>query len=353
MKGATNIGFSLSTLLHWKVESNNSSWLNENISEFKSSQQDSLNNVTWDICVKQVGEINLDRDAKNVSEGIYCLHESIYIIDKFSNKKAHFKIKNKSYELDVETGFTFHYYAALLDAFIKIIAFQKGIVTLHASAIKRANKVSVFAAWRRMGKTTAILNILNKEDTIQVLADDAVMITKEGKLIPYLRGIDLYPYLPIPQNYLRINDKLKRHLAKFLQNFPLLPNKLRSKVIKRFLLPRLNLAVFGHASLIESVEVDNFYAIKKHLKGITQKNNITASELKNFIGRSSYFEIIEYQAIFEMVCSVYPKSNFSKLIIDYKTFQDKVNHVISSDSIMLELNLSKDYSDIKDLISII
>ena len=54
-----------------------------------------------------------------------------------------------------------------------------------------------------------------------------------------------------------------------------------------------------------------------------------------------------------MACSVYPESEFSKLIIDYKTFQDKVNHVISSDCEMLELNIAKDYSDIKDLKSII
>ena len=204
-----------------------------------------------------------------------------------------------------------------------------------------------------MGKTTAVLNILNQDDTVQVLADDAVMITKKGNLIPYLRGIDLYPYLPIPRNYLSLRDKIKRHFAKIFQNFPLLPNSLRNRVLKRFLLPRLNLATLGHGNLAELVPIDYFYAIKKHFKTKTQKSNISVDEIKNFIGRSSYFEIIEYQVIFEMVCSVYPKSDFSKLIIDYKTFQNKVNQVISSDSAMLELNLSKDYSDIKDLISIV
>lgn len=109
----------------------------------------------------------------------------------------------------------------------------------------------------------------------------------------------------------------------------------------------------GHGALIDSIAVNSFYAIKKHLKPKTRKSSITAVELKNFIGRSSYFEIIEYQAIFEMACSVYPESEFSKLLINYKTFQDKVNQVISSDSKTLELNLANNYSDIKDLTSII
>ena len=353
MDQATTIEFSLSTFLNWKVVSNNKDWLGQNIKEFKSSNQDTLGDVVYDISVEQVKEIIINQDAKNVSEDIYCLPEGIYIKDKYSNKKIHFQIVNNDYKLDVENGFTFHYYAAILDAFIKIIAFNKGIVTLHASAIKKEDKVFVFAAWRRMGKTTAILNILAQDHTVQVLADDAVMITAKGQLIPYLRGIDLYPYLPISNKYLSTRDKLKRRFAKVLEGFPLLPVKLVNKILKRFLLPRLNLAIHGHGSLIETIAVDQFYAIKKHLKTKTQKNNIPTAELKNFIGRSSYFEIIEYQVMFEMACSVYPESEFSKLIIDYKTFQDKVNHVISSDSLMLELNLSNNYSDIKDLISII
>ena len=353
MGQATTIEFSLSTFLNWKVVSNDKEWLDQNIKEFKSSQKDTLGNMTYDLSVEQVESITTAQTAKNVSEGIYCLPECLYIQDKYSNKKIHFQITNKAYKLEVERGFTFHYYAAILDGFIKIMAFNKGIVTLHASAIKKQDKVSVFGAWRRMGKTTVILNILTQDHSVQVLADDAVMITEKGQLIPYLRGIDLYPYLPIPNSYLSKKDKFKRRVAKGLQGLPLLPRKLINKIVKRFLLPRLNLAMHGHGALIESVAIDYFYAVKKHVHTKTQKNNIAAAELKNFIGRSSYFEIIEYQVMFEMACSVYPESHFSELIIDYKSFQDKVNQVISSDSSMLELNLSKDYSDISELNTII
>lgn len=210
--GILNIGFTIGGELNWDVQSKNEDWLNRNIKEFKSSHKDFVVDVNSDISVKEVDKINLDEEAINVSEGIYCLPDSIYINDKFSNKKAHFIIRKQGYKLDVESGFTFHYYAALLDAFIKIVAFKKDIITLHASAIKKEDKVSVFGAWRRMGKTTAILNILAQDNTVQVLADDAVMMTAKGQLIPYLRGIDLYPYLPIPNNYLSTKDKLKEVL---------------------------------------------------------------------------------------------------------------------------------------------
>lgn len=353
MSQETTIEFSLSTFLNWKVVSNNKNWLDQNIQEFKSSHQDSLGGAVYDISVKQVDEINIDKEVINVSEGVYCVPEGIYITDKFSNKKAYFQIAKKGYKFYVEQGFTFHYYAALLDAFVKIIAFNKGIVTLHASAIKKGDKVIVFGAWRRMGKTTAILNILAQDTTIKVLADDAVMITEKGQLIPYLRGIDLYPYLPIPKGYLSTKNIFKRCLAKGVNYLPLIPKFLSNKLVKRFLLPRLNLAIHGHGVTIESIGVDSFYALKKQLKTQTQITPISATELKFFLGRSSYFEIIEYQAIFEMVCSVYPESRFSELIIDYKTFQDKVNHAIRSDSSTLELNFANDYSDIEDLKSII
>ena len=353
MSQEITIEFSLSTFLNWRVTSNNKNWLNQNIQEFRSSYKESLGGAVYDISIAQVKKISIDKNAVNVSEAIYCLSNSIYIKDKYTDKKMHFQVGKDDYKLELEQGFTFHYYAALLDAFIKIIAFQKDIIELHASAIQKENKVFVFGAWRRMGKTTAILNVLAQDITVQVLADDAVMITAQGQLIPYLRGIDLYPYLPIPKSYLSKKNKLKRRLAKGVNGLPLLPKVLSNKILKRFLLPRLNLAAHGHGISTESTGVDSFYALKKHLNTKTQKNEITASELKNFIGRSSYFEIIEYQAIFEMACSVYPESEFSKLIIDYKTFQDKVNHVISSDCEMLELNIAKDYSDIKDLKSII
>ena len=353
MSQEITIEFSLSTFLNWKVVSNNKNWLDQNIQEFRSSYKESLGDDVYDISIAQVEKINIDKSTVNVSEGIYCVSESVYITDKFSSKKAHFQSAKNGYKFYVEQGFTFHYYAALLDAFIKIIAFQKDIIALHASAIQKENKVSVFGAWRRMGKTTAILNILAQDITAQVLADDAVMITAQGQLIPYLRGIDLYPYLPISKGYLSTKNILKRYLAKGINYLPLIPNFLSNKLIKRFLLPRLNLAVHGHGVSIESIGVDYFYALKKHLKTQTQITTISAAELKNFIGRSSYFEIIEYQAIFEMVCSIYPESNFSKLIIDYKTFQDKVSHAISSDSSTIELNFANDYSDIEDLKSII
>ena len=52
-----------------------------NIEEFKLPQQDLFEKDSYDISVKQVDKINLHKDVINVSEGIYCLAESIYIKD--------------------------------------------------------------------------------------------------------------------------------------------------------------------------------------------------------------------------------------------------------------------------------
>lgn len=350
--GILKVRFTIGDFFNWRIQSENADWLNQNIREFKSAYQDVNDEEACDVLIQQVEHITVLKDALNVSEDIFCLSEQVYIKDKFSNKILNFKIEEHHFSMQVEKGFTFHYYAALLDGFIKIIAFKKGLVVLHASAIKKGNEVYVFGAWRRMGKTTTILNILTQDKTVQVLADDAVILTANGDIIPYIRGIDLYPYLPIPNSYLTLKDRLKRRMAKGFQHLPLLSKKLNNKIIKRFLLPRVNLAKFEHGD-IKPVKINRYYSIRKHLKSQTEQREITEIELKAFIGRSSFFEIIEYQAIFEMVYSVYPESPFSKLLIDYKTFQDKVNHVISGGSTMLELNLSNDYSDISELGNII
>ena len=182
-----------------------------------------------DVSITQKKQLEIPSDVENVSQGIDGLSDCIFIHDKYSSKKASFQMTHSGYIFFVEEGFTFYYYAALLDAFIKLIAFNKGIVALHASAMEKDRKISVFAAGRRVGKTTIILNILQQNQGVQILADDALMITEEGKIIPYLRGIDLFSYLPIPSNYLTSNEKFKRNFAKFFHKFILLTTNIKNR----------------------------------------------------------------------------------------------------------------------------
>ncbi|MEM6894842.1 MAG: hypothetical protein AAF554_14205 [Bacteroidota bacterium] len=341
------IQFSLSSKLLWSVTSDDSEWLEKNITEFRSSKASTSVVAAINIEVKQVNGIDSSKTVVTVSEGISCSPESIYIKDKFSNKKIHFQISEQQYVFEVERGFTFHYYAAILDAIIKIIAFKKDILAIHASAIRLDNQVSVFAAWRRIGKTTIVLNLLKENKDIEILADDAVMLTMEREIIPYLRGIDLFPYLPIPQNYLGLGERIQRKLGKFLETFPILPKSIKQKVLKRFLLPRLNLAVHGHGIMQGKSSVDFFYILKKQI-GASALDKISFEDFCEFVGRSSYFEIMEYQAIFEMACSIYPNSGFSELLVTYEAFQNKVNSLFVNSKI-LELRLSDDYSDLYGL----
>ena len=96
-----------------------------------------------------------------------------------------------------------------------------------------------------------------------------------------------------------------------------------------------------------------FFAVKKGKTNQTIKNNISDSDMKSFLGKSSYFEFTEYLDPFEKVCSVFPESGFSKLLFDYNEFQQKVDQAIGDNPDMAELNLSNDYSDLNNLSQVI
>ena len=219
---------------------------------------------------------------------------------------------------------------------------------MHASAIKKDNRISIFAAGRRMGKTTMILNILNQNKDVEILADDALMMTREGEIIPYLRGIDLFSYLPIPSSYLSSSEKLKRKLARNFRKFMPLPNKIKSKIINRLFLVRMNLGFHSHGRSGKLETADCAYILKKHVKSDSRISEISKDNAKKFIGESSYVEIKEYQSLFAQVCAVFPDSKFSELIISYTDFQLEIDH-ISSITKYQELLLAEDFSDIEKI----
>ncbi|NQX99623.1 MAG: hypothetical protein HRT70_00530 [Flavobacteriaceae bacterium] len=349
--GQLKANFSLNGRLNWEVHSLKKSWLEQNIKEFKSSHSSSSPGKI-DISITQKKQLEIPSDVENVSQGIDGLSDCIFIHDKYSSKKASFQMTHSGYIFFVEEGFTFYYYAALLDALIKLIAFRKGIVSLHASAIKKDNCVSIFTAGRRMGKTIMILNILNQNNDVEILADDALMMTQEGKIIPYLRGIDLFSYLPIPMSYLTYREKLKRKLARLSRKFMPLPNRITTKIINRFFLVRMNLASHGHGRSSQFESVDRTYILKKHVKSDSRMSEISENNAKKFIGESSYVEIKEYQSLFAQVCTIFPDSRFSELIISYTDFQREIDH-ISSNTKYEELLLAEDFSDIEKIALVI
>lgn len=345
--GLLDANFSLGGKLYWKVSSQRQDWITQNIGEFKSSHI-SERIEDFNIVIQQFEKIQIPTDAIQVSEEIECLANQIFIQDKYSSRKVCIAAVDHFYQVQVEQGFTFHYYAALLDALIKLIAFRKGVIALHASAIKKDNCVSIFTAGRRMGKTTMILNILNQNNDVEILADDALMMTQEGKIIPYLRGIDLFSYLPIPMNYLNSIEKLKRKLARLSRKFVPLPSRITTKIINRFFLVRMNLASHGHGRSSQLKSVDQTYILKKHVKSDSRISEISKDNAKKFIGESSYVEIKEYQSLFAQVCAVFPDSKFSELIISYTDFQQEIDH-ISSITKYQELLLAEDFSDIEKI----
>ena len=347
MSNNDTLFFSLGTKLNWKVSSNDSVWRVENINEFKLSHTVS-SSPKLDFEVKQIGQLKIKADALIVSSNVVCSTNELIVIDDITNKKLGIVYNKSGYSIFVEQGYSFFKYAAILDGFIKLLAFGKGIISLHASSVLLNNKVLVFGSWRRVGKSTLLLNLLRHNNDVQILADDAVFVTKEGDIIPYLRGIDLYPYLPISSRYLSAKEKGQRIAAKIMTKIPLLPKKVTSKIIKKFFLPRVNLARFITPQSMVS-EPQTLYMVNRgtHSKSVINKTSPDFS--KSFFGKSSYFEMIEYQAMIDMLCSKYPDSPFADLLVEYKEFQGCVDKALAHCDELYELSISNDYSDLKEL----
>lgn len=345
--GQSTANFSLGGILNWNVNSIEDIWLKRNIEEFRSSYCDKRSE-NLDFTVVQVQKIEVPETAVKTVQNMHSLSDSVFIKDKSSEKRASIQIHTNGYRFLVEKGFTFHYYAALLDAFIKLFAFNKDIVALHASAMRKDDKVSVFAAWRRIGKTTLVLNALYQNNDLNILADDALMITNQGTIIAYLRGIDLFPYLPIPNQYLSFKNKSKRRLFKIFKKLMPLPTKLKSRILNRFFLVRINLASFGHGLFSKPIKIDKAYALKKHSGANSEIKTVSHDYLKKFVGESSYNEISEYQDLFSKVCSVFPDSPFEQFVISYDEFQEKIDAALNN-MVSLELLMSENYDDIQSL----
>src|SRR5690606_29530164 len=230
-----------------------------------------------------------------VSDNVLCTENELIFQEASTQKKMSIKALDKGFEILVEEKFPFFRYAAILDGFIKILAFRKGIVSLHASAIIINNRSFVFGSWRRIGKSTIIVQLLMSKGTAQIIADDAVFLTNEGKIIPYLRGIDLYPYLPVPIDYLSNKERLQVLIAKNLKRIPGLPKQLVTKGIKKLFLPRINFGEFLNTPLKYPITPDVFYKLNRNTDNFSSINKVSSTSISSFYGRSSYYEMSEYQ----------------------------------------------------------
>ena len=68
--------------------------------------------------------------------------------------------------------------------------------------------------------------------------------------------------------------------------------------------------------------------------------------MRKLIGESSYYEILEYQALFVKACAVFKDSKFSELVVSYDAFQKQVDRIVGNANGM-ELLLAENYSDIQ------
>lgn len=345
--------YKLNEDISWVITSEDVNWLKENDKEFASCKTN-VNLRSPILRIDDVARIEFPTQGIGVSKGVLIFENVIFLEDEKTNKRLEIiALSQKEFKIRIETGFTFHYYAAILDAFIKLIAIPYGLVSIHASAILIDKSLNIFCAWRRMGKTTVALNLLNNNE-IKFLADDAVFVGEKGNLIPYLRGIDFYPYLPISKEFLSERDQLKRIIAKILELPFFIPRSIFSRISKRFFTPRLNLA-----NIYSEPTYDLELPIRVHMiyKGKLPASKVREcgkSEIIKSIARSSYFELQEYHSLFEMQCAKFSNSKFSKLLINYTEFEKMVELNLGKPrNSFYEIILSDNYNDLKNLSEIL
>ena len=201
-----------------------------------------------------------------------------------------------------------------------------------------------------MGKSTLALNILEKYPDAKILADDVSFIDSDSLLIPFLRGIDMYPYLPINRIYLTRNEFLKRKLSSIL--FNLFPNrKVIEKLIRRFFLPRINFARFMESNYLKNrFEIENIFLLTviKNENDFQQFDNTEIIETQ-FLANSSFYEIKEYHDILEVVISTFPNSNFKKLFLSKNAYTEQVEFITNNVQNRV-ISLPSDYSNIYNTI---
>ena len=334
--------FSLGDRLFWKISSSDSSWLKKNEIEFCSAKRDRISSNKLHFEIEESKSISQEENSS-----------TLLINDKYSVKKIQLSIENNRYRIAIEKGFTFYYYAAFLDALIKLIALQKGIVPLHASALQHNTTCFIFCAYRRVGKTTVLLNLFKQNDELRILADDVVFLDKKGSILPYQRGIDLYPYLPISKKYIGSKERTQRILASIIQSLPFLSASIKTRIVKHSFLPRLNFAHFDPES---SNEMDCMKKVFMLTISQSKKTSIQHKDRKALmvdVAKSSYIEIEEYQNIFVKHQEKYEDSSFIDLISNENEFLEKVNQALRNTSEFSELDLSSDYSELNELNRII
>jgi len=116
---------------------------------------------------------------------------------------------------------------------------------IHASCVSRDGTGVLFSGWGGAGKTSVATNLIESGDW-KFASDDLSLISSEGKIQPYLKRIQIYPYNIDPH---REQQFLKEFSLRNRLNWRLRSGLLDQKSARRRILPNEQYPVSDHGHI--------------------------------------------------------------------------------------------------------
>jgi len=109
-------------------------------------------------------------------------------------------------KLTVSNDFNIHFLYILILYLISFKSIKNGGVFCHASAVKYRGKTVIFPAWRHVGKTNLMLELL--KDGAELISDDGIIYYTNGEIVAFSKRLHLlyFNFLSNPELLERVDD---------------------------------------------------------------------------------------------------------------------------------------------------
>lgn len=137
--------------------------------------------------------------------------DGVYLYDQ-NNELARinfYGFSEKTTEIVVSNNFNIHFLYILVLYLLSFKAIKHKGTFFHASAIKYKGRNFLFPAWRHVGKTNLMLSFLRSG--AELIADDGVILYKNGEFIPFSKRMNLlyYNFSAFPELIEKVSPKMK------------------------------------------------------------------------------------------------------------------------------------------------
>jgi len=155
------------------------------------SLSDPENDDDLDVLIEFSEGLEVSKDAVIHKAPIGYDHKGVFWFDP-NNKIARIDFSNFDTaltKLTVSNDFNTHFLYILILYLISFKSIRNEGVFCHASAVKYRSKTIIFPAWRHVGKTNLMLELL--KDGAELISDDGIIYYKNGQIITFSKRLHL------------------------------------------------------------------------------------------------------------------------------------------------------------------